>query len=578
MAFDGITVANIVYDLNNTILDGRISKIAQPEKDELLLTIKSKNGQFRLVLSASASLPLVYLSDSNKPSPVTAPNFCMLLRKHIANGRIISISQPEMERIINIEIEHLNDLGDLCHKNLIIEIMGKHSNIIFTNDQNMIIDSIKHIPANVSSVREVLPGREYFIPNTLNKYNPLNTNNEEFYNSVYNKPMVLSKALYSSYTGISPTIAEEICYRSGIDSDKNAKDLNDNEKLHFYNIFNIFMESIKNNEFSPCIVYEAKSPIEFGAISLTMYGDLTCATFNNISEVLQKYYSSKEKVSRIRQKSIDLRKITGTLLDREIKKYNLQLKQIEDTKDREKFKVYGELINTYGYSLRPGEKTLVAINYYNNKEVKIPIDSKISISENANKYFNKYNKQKRTFETLSELINKTKEEIEHLESICTALEIADNNDDLAEIKEELIQAGYIRRKKTDKKIKSKSKPYHFISSDGFHMYVGKNNFQNEYLTFKFATGNDWWFHAKGVPGSHVIVKTNGEELPDRTFEEAGKLAAYFSKGRENPKVEIDYIQKKHVKKANGGIPGFVIYHTNYSLNIEPDISNIKEVQ
>ena len=195
MAFDGITVANIVYDLNNTILDGRISKIAQPEKDELLLTIKSKNGQFRLVLSASASLPLVYLSDSNKPSPVTAPNFCMLLRKHIANGRIISISQPEMERIINIEIEHLNDLGDLCHKNLIIEIMGKHSNIIFTNDQNMIIDSIKHIPANVSSVREVLPGREYFIPNTLNKYNPLNTNNEEFYNSVYNKPMVLSKAL-----------------------------------------------------------------------------------------------------------------------------------------------------------------------------------------------------------------------------------------------------------------------------------------------------------------------------------------------------------------------------------------------
>ena len=240
------------------------------------------------------------------------------------------------------------------------------------------------------------------------------------------------------------------------------------------------------------------------------------------------------------------------------------------------------MLNTYGYSLEPGAKSLKCINYYTNEEIQVPLDSQLSAHENSVKYFDRYAKLKRTWEALSVQIQETKDELEHLDSISTALDIAVSEDDLIQLKEELIQFGYIKRhhsgKKGNKKVRINSKPFHYISSDGFHMYVGKNNFQNEELTFKFATGNDWWFHAKGIPGSHVIVKSEGQELPDRTFEEAGRLAAYYSKGRDAEKVEIDYIQKKQVKKTPGGKPGFVIYHTNYSLLIDPDIRNIQQVK
>ena len=267
-----------------------------------------------------------------------------------------------------------------------------------------------------------------------------------------------------------------------------------------------------------------------------------------------------------------------TALERNRKKYDLQAKQLRDTENREKFKVYGELIHTYGYNLEPGAKELEALNYYTNEMITIPLDSTKTPQENALKYFEKYNKRKRTFEALTSLIEETRDDISYLESVSNALDIALSEDDLTQIKEELIESGYIRRKFTKKKVKITSKPFHYLSSDGYHIYVGKNNLQNEELTFHFASGNDWWFHAKGIPGSHVIVKTNGEELPDRTFEEAGKLAAYYSKNRGSEKIEIDYIEKKHVKKPKGGKPGFVVYYTNYSLMIDSDISQIKQLE
>lgn len=577
MAFDGIVIANLVKELNGTILNGRISKIAQPEHDELLLTIKGTSGQVRLVLSASASLPLIYLTQSTKPSPLAAPNFCMLLRKHIANGRITRISQPHMERIINFEIEHLNELGDVCHKTLVVEIMGKHSNIIFCREDGMIIDSIKHISAQVSSVREVLPGRDYFIPETQEKSNPLEAGRESFWEHAYRKPMPVQKAIYTSYTGISPTVASELCYRANVDGDRPADALSEEEKLHLFHHFSWMMEDVREGNFTPNIVKKGKEPIEFAAVALTQYADLEATHFSSISEVLETFYAAKNVYTRIRQKSVDLRKVVSTVLDRSRKKYDLQLKQLKDTEKREKYKVYGELINTYGYGLAENAKKLEALNYYTNEMVSIPLDPQLTPQENAQKYFGKYNKLKRTFEALTELTQETKEEILHLESVSTSLDIATSEDDLAQIKEELIQFGYIKKRPAGKKAKTKSKPFHYISSDGYHMYVGKNNFQNEELTFKFAVGNDWWFHAKGIPGSHVVVKTNGEELPDGTFEEAGRLAAYYSKGRENDKVEIDYLEKKNVKKPNGSKPGFVVYYTNYSLVASPDISGIQAV-
>lgn len=577
MAFDGIVVANLVCELNKTILNSKISKIAQPETDELLFTLKGQNGQFRLAMSASASLPFLYLTKQNKPSPLTAPNFCMVLRKHIANGRIIGITQPDLERIIQFEIEHLDELGDLCHKKLIIELMGKHSNIIFCKEDGTIIDSIKHVSAQISSVREVLPGRMYFIPDTTHKKNPLTVSQEDFLQTVCEKPEPIAKAIYTSYTGISPSIANEICFRAGVDGDFSMSSLHEDEKLHLFHNFDWFMTDIKEEHFSPNIMYKGKEPVEFASLPYTSYEEYTVTNYDSISEVLETYYASRNIYTRIRQKSSDLRRIVTTALERNRKKFLLQQKQLKDTEKREKYRIYGELLNTYGYHLESGAKKLEALNYYTNEMITIPLDDQLSASENAKKYFDRYGKLKRTYEALTTLIEETKDEITHLESIATALDIAVSEDDLVQIKEELIEFGYIRKKRGDKKARIKSKPFHYISSDGFHIYVGKNNYQNDELTFKFATGNDWWFHAKGMPGSHVIVKTEGEELPDRTFEEAGRLAGFYSKGRDNDKVEIDYLQKKNVKKPNKSAPGFVVYYTNYSLTIQPDISGIEQL-
>lgn len=579
MAFDGITIANVVKEMNDSIIGCRIYKIAQPEADELILTIKGSCGQKRLFISADASLPLIYFTENNKPSPLTAPGFCMLLRKHLQNGRIVAVTQPGLERIIHIDIEHLDEMGDLCRKKLIVEIMGKHSNIIFCQENGTIIDSIKHVSGLVSSVREVLPGKQYFVPQTQEKSDALTTTYEEW-TSLLGKPMAAYKAIYGSYTGISPIIAQEICYRAGVDGEASTAALSDAEKEKLYHTFTEMIQAVRNGDFAPHIAYTGNRPVEFAAFPLTIYsqGADRIVPLESMSLLLEQYYAEKNTLTRIRQKSADLRKIVQTVLERNVKKYDLQLRQMKDTEKRDTYRIYGELLNTYGYGVEPQSKSMEALNYYTNEMITIPLDPDLTPQENAKKYFEKYNKLKRTYEALAELTEQVKSEIEHLESISAALDIALQEEDLVQIKDELAESGYIRRKGSSKKEKVTSKPFHYISSDGFHMYVGKNNYQNDELTFKFATGNDWWFHAKNTPGSHVIVKCEGaSELPDRTFEEAGRLAAYYSKGREQDKVEIDYIQKKHVKKPAGAKPGFVVYYTNYSLMIDSDISGIEQV-
>lgn len=574
MALDGIVVANLVRDMKRKLEGGKINKIAQPEKDELLFTIKNNRETLRLLLSASASLPLVYFTETNKPSPMTAPGFCMLLRKHIGTGRILQVSQPGLERIIKLEIEHLDELGDVCHKLLLIELMGKHSNIIFCKEDGTIIDSIKHISAQVSSVREVLPGRAYFIPHTTDKADPFTLTKEDFLSLIHAAPAPIQQALYQKLTGFSPVMGTELCHLASIDGDHSANELTQAELTHLYHTLSLLMEDVSLGHFNPNIVYRHEEPVEFASIKLTCYeGDgYESKSCPDISLLLETYYAAKSTITRIKQKSVDLRRIVQTALERNYKKYDLQEKQLKDTQKRDKYKVYGELLNTYGYELTGGEKELTCLDFYTNRELRIPLDPQLTARENAQKNFDRYNKLKRTYEALSKLTEETKREIEHLESVSTSLDIARKEEDLVQIKEELTEYGYIKRKYIGgKKAKITSKPFHYLSSDGFHIYVGKNNYQNEELTFKVAGGNDWWFHAKGIPGSHVIVKAPVDELPDRVFEEAGALAAYYSKGRGSEKVEIDYIQRKHVKKAPGGAPGFVIYHTNYSLVAAPGL-------
>ena len=613
MAFDGITIAAIRKELADTLKDGRISKIAQPEPDELLLTIKTPAGQYKLVLSANPSLPLAYLTEENKVSPMTAPPFCMLLRKHIQNGKILSITQPDFERILVFEIEHLNELGDLCRKKLIVELMGKYSNIIFACEEKdldesgknvsglKIIDSIKRISAAVSSVREVLPGKDYFVPTAEGKTDPLLANKDSFIRTITGKCEYCHKALLSSYTGVSPLIAHEICHLANL-SDAMASELTPSESARLYDAFASIFNRVKEENFTPVIYYEKEVPKEYSCVPVSSY-ESRCAGFvisstpssdsmdsaasgskalsyDSVCALIRDYYSQKEKHSRSRQKSADLRKIVSTILERDVKKYDLQCRQLKDTEKMDTYRIYGELLQTYGYSIEPGSKSATVDNYYTNEPITIPLDEQKTPLENARRYFDKYGKCKRTKEALTELIIQVKDEITHLESIMTALDIAEKEEDLIQIRDELMEYGYIRRKggkKASQKQRYVSKPFHYVSSDGFNIYVGKNNYQNDELTFKFATGNDWWFHAKGIPGSHVILKSEGKEVPDSTFEEAGRLAAYYSKGRGQEKVEIDYTPKKNIKKTPGGKPGFVIYHTNYSLNIDSNITGIEEI-
>lgn len=580
MAFDGVVISNIVKDMKERLTGGRIYKIYQPENDEINLVIKNLGTTFRLMLNASPTLPLVYFLLENKANPATAPNFCMLLRKHIGNGRIVGIEQPGFERIIMIDIEHLDEMGDLCRKKLVIELMGKHSNIIFMEENGRIVDAIKRIGAQISSVREVLPGYDYVLPPN-EKMDPSEVSKEYFQTVILEKAMSVEKAIYSSVTGFSKLIAGELCYEAGVDGNFSTDSLAAGNKEALWDAFSGLVTRVKDGNYEPVIVYNEDEPVAFSSIPLKMYGDLRQEYFGDISELLACYYAKKDIYSRIRQKSTDLRKVLATAVERTSRKYDIQRRQLKDTEKRDKYRIYGELLQTYGYEVQTGDKEVTVMNYYTNKEVTIPLDTTMTPVENANRYFNKYNKLKRTYEASLTLVEESKKTLEHLLSLQNSIEIATSEADLAEIKEEMVMAGLIKAKQGKKNgvKQEKSKPLHYISSDGFHMYVGKNNLQNDRLTFKTAGTKDLWFHAKEMPGSHVIVKLEGaEDVPDATYEEAARLAAYYSSGKTSPKVEIDYTRRGNLKKPPQANPGYVIYHTNYSMVALPDIRGIEEVK
>ncbi|MCR4946245.1 MAG: NFACT family protein, partial [Lachnospiraceae bacterium] len=573
MALDGITIAAVVKELNDKVKDCRIAKIAQPDDDELILTIKGTCGQVRFLISANPSLPFAYLSDENKPSPLNAPAFCMALRKHISNGKIVKIEQPGLERIIVMHVEQLDEMGDMSEKKLIIELMGKHSNIIFTDKNDNIIDAIKHIGPTVSSVRLVLPGREYFIPNTTEKLDPLSETRDNFILTLNRQNVPVNKFLYTTYSGISPLMGNELANRAGLDGDMSTAALSGTQIEDLYNEFKGLTDCINNGDFKPCVYMKGEEPTEFSAVRLSVYeSSLERKDHDSISETLSTYYREKEIYTRVRQKSTDIRKIISNAVERDSKKRDIQAKQLKDTDKMDKYRVYGELIHTYGYTVKDGEKSFEADNYYTGEKITIPLDPEISVMENAERYFNRYNKLKRTKEAVTEQLAQTEAELDYLATVTNAIDIAQTEADLNAIRDELSTYGLIKKKNDRKKgTAQKSKPLHYVTDEGFHIYVGKNNIQNDELTFKLAGNNDWWFHSKKIPGSHVVVKTEGKELPDSVFEKAAAIAAFYSQGKSAPKVEIDYVLRREVKKPAGSAPGFVVYYTNYSMMIKPEI-------
>ncbi len=595
MAFDGLFLSALVSEFKTTISGGKISKIVQSEKDEIQLTIKKEKRQFFLHLSANPSIPLVYLSDKGKTAPLTAPNFCMALRKHIGNGLIQDITQasrnlPEqgLERVLLLHISHRDELGDIGIKYLSIEIMGKYSNIILLKEDLTILDAIKRISSVQSSVREVLPGRKYFIPDQFKKENLLCFPLESLQTFLENKKNPnterdsgmenLSELLFQSFSGLSPLSAREISLDAGLPQDQKLGYMSslDYEKLS--DAILRLRNRIREGDFTPQILYENGKSFDFSAIPVRQYSGnpaFHVEIFHSPSELLTFYYGGKEKEDRVRQKSADLKKQCSTLLERVSKKLSLQEKQLKDTEKKERFRIFGELLTTYGYSLKGGEKELICENYYNGQEEHIPLEESLSPIENAKKYFDKYDKAKRTERNLSTQVKESKNTLEHLQSIVNSLATAENAEDLDDIRREMGEYGYMKpisQKKKKERKEDKSSPRIFRSSDGYLLYVGKNNYQNEIVSFQIAEGKDFWFHVKGSAGSHVIAKTEGkslEELPDRLFEEAAELAAYFSSEKESAKVEVDYTERKNLKKVVGGAPGFVIYHQNYSILVTP---------
>ncbi len=582
MALDGIVVSSIVDELNKEILDGKIDKIYQPEKDEIILNIRSNRKNFKLLLSANATNNRVCFIDESKGNPDTPPMFCMILRKYISGGKILNIKQLNFDRIIEFTISSLNDFGDYTEKTLIVELMGKHSNIILTDDKSVILDSIKRINIYKSSVRQVLPNIEYTLPPN-DKLNPFSISFDEFKALMKeNEYSDVQSTLYKNLTGISKTISQEILLRAELNLNILCKDLflNDDVK-NLYDTFKDVIMLVSESSFNYLVYYSNGKLKDFSSIKLTNIFEES-KEFQSPSEMLQFYYFRKDTELRLSQKSQDLRKILSTNIERCSKKVSKHLYQLNVTKDRDKYKLYGELVTSNIYAIKTGDEQLTTYNFYseNNEVITIPLDKSLTPNENAQKYFKKYNKQKRGHAASLLQLEESKNELAYLESILNSITSCESEDDINQIREELFLEGYVKKNKSvkNRNKKNTSKPYLYISSDGFEIMVGKNNLQNDQLTLKMANKNDMWLHTKDIPGSHVIIKSENKSIPNTTIEEAAHLAVYYSKSKNSSLVPVDYTEVRHVKKPNGAKPGMVIYKTNETAYITTDEEKILSIK
>ncbi len=577
MAFDGLVVHSISDELSSKLVGGKIDKIYQPENDEIVLHIRNNKENFKLVLSASASNPRAYLSKNyKKENPITAPMFCMLLRKYIQGGNIVSVSQIDFERILKITVESLDELKSKTEKTLIIEIMGRHSNIILTHEENKIVDSIKRIPPSISRVRQILPGMTYQLPPAQDKFNPLyNISKDEFKNIVSVFDGSISKCLYSKFLGISPTISKEICFRCDLDASEAVLNLNDLDFDNLYSEFNNVVSNLKDKSYSPCLALDPKTDklLDFSCIDLTMFSELKVVHDISISSIIENFYAHKDIKERINQRASDFKKSISIKLDRLYNKLKKQELELKESDNAESYKIKGELITSYIYMVEKGMNSIEVQNFYDPdfSTIKINLNPNLTPSENAQKYFKRYNKLKHAKKEISAQIEISLEEINYLENIILSIDNCDNIAELNDIKEELQKLGYMRGKVNPKKEKNKltTNPNEYISSDGFTILVGKNNKQNDFLTLRVANNDDMWMHTKNIPGSHVIIKSEGKEIPETTLFEGAMLAAFFSKSKMSSQVPVDYTLKKNVKKPNGSKPGMVIYETNSTMYVTP---------
>ncbi|MBM7869346.1 putative ribosome quality control (RQC) complex YloA/Tae2 family protein [Clostridium pascui] len=577
MALDGIFLYSLVQEFKDKIIGGKVEKINQPEKDELLLSIKKDRVIFKLLISASAVYPRIHFTDITKENPMSPPMFCMLLRKYLTSSRIVDVRQLESDRVLFLDFQSKDEFGFDSIYTLVIEIMGRHSNVTLVRAKdNMIMDSIKHVTPDINSIRCLYPGIKFVYPPSSEKLNPFNYTYEDLSKFVTESELKADKNFFSKvFTGVSTGFSKELHNRLALKnitlSLENLNVINDYICDVFNNLYN------KNFYFA---TYSLENRLkDFHCIKSTYMNDYEYIEYNSPSKLLDKYYAEKDKEDRLSSRSSNLQKLVNTNLDRCLKKLDILKNNLKECAEKDTYRIFGELLTANIYNIKPGNETIEVLNYYSEdgEFVKIKLDPNKSSSQNIQMYFKKYNKLKKSEEAASIQIESTKEEIRYLQSVLTNILNIEDYNSIDEIKNELMETGYIKFKKDSKKKDKKSKPMHFISSDGIDIYVGKNNIQNDFLTLKFADKNDIWLHTKEIPGSHVIIKHKGN-LPETTLDEAANLAAYYSKAKDSSKVAIDYTEARHVHKPNGAKPGMVIYYTNKTIYITPEKPNLKKLQ
>ncbi len=569
MALDGIYLNSLMKSLENTLLGSKIDKINQPEKDEIILTIRKDRKNLKLLISSSPRFARIHLTNTVKENPIKAPMYLMVLRKYILGGRIIKVTQKDSDRIIILEIENRDELGFDSVYSLIVEIMGRHSNItLVRNRDNKVMESIKHITPDINSYRVLYPGVNYIFPPKSEKLNPFNCTYEEFNNYISTKSIVFDDKFYSScFTGVSRLLSQDLYY---ILSQKIASPT----RIEIYNNFKELIDNLDENiSFK---IYTTKTGLikDFYSLDLPfLEKDYNSINYDDPNKLMDDFYSKKDKQDRLQNKSTDLQKLIHTNIERCRKKSNILNETLKECEEKEDLRIKGDLLTSFIYTIKKGDSECTLLNFYNENEeeyMTIKLDSNKTPSENVQKYYKKYNKLKVSEEYAQMQLSKNEAEIKYLNSVLTNILNAETYDEIDEIKNELVETGYIKFKKHSKNSKKSktSKPHHFVSSDNIDIYVGKNNIQNDYLSLKFANKNYLWLHAKDIPGSHVIVCAF--DVPNSTLEEAAIIAGYYSKGKNSSKLSIDYTKVKELKKPNGAKPGMVIYHTNKTIVINPN--------
>ena len=577
MPLDGIYIYSLSEEFKNKLIGCRVDKISQPEKDELILSLRGDRTTYKLLLSVSSTYPKIHLTSFNKTNPIKAPMFCMVLRKYLSTAKVIGVSQIATDRVLVIDFEGSDELGFNSIYSLIVEIMGRHSNIsLIRKRDNMVIDSIKHMTPEINSYRNLYPGISYVYPPESTKLNPFDFKLEEFNQYLNSNNIKYDLNIFSkSFTGISTQFSKSLY--SILNLSNTELSSSNISEIYVY-IVNIF-KNLQQCEFTFNTYYDGTTVKDFYCTDLYQFKDYKQKTYTSPSALIEEFYFQKDKADRLNAKSADLQKIVNNNIDRCNKKLAILGSTLKECEEKDYYRVSGELITANIYNIKKGDNSIKVLNYYADKEefVHIKLDEDKTPSENIQAYYKKYNKLKKSAEMAEIQIKSAEQELNYLQSVITNVRNVESYEEIDEIRREVTETGYIKFKKEDKKKIKTSKPHHFLSSEGAHIYIGKNNIQNDILTLKFADKQDIWLHTKNIPGSHVIIKSI-DKVSDKTLEEAAILAAFYSKSKESTKVPVDYTEVKNVKKPSGSKPGMVIYYTNKTIYVNPEKLELQKVE